>query len=107
MPYKAEETDQTEAKNAPLYDEKTRNIILRFLAACSFDCDAALAKYTEMAKNKDLFRTAINAKIYWQNARSMIKWLAHRATQRQRHLITFPDDHLTSRMQEWLSRPKA
>lgn len=85
----------------PRYDERSVQVLIRFLAAYLTEVQATLDKLIAFAgpqRNHPLFKGQIE---HWQKYVSCIKWLAHRVHCKQEHLLILTDDDIKEIETQW------
>lgn len=88
---------------APLYGERERDIILRFLAACLIDFQKGLDRSVIMAGDKRDQKPFAGVIQYWEHAVAVTKMLGYRAVKRQKHLLLFDESELLEIKKQWQS----
>jgi hypothetical protein len=102
MPKNHSGNDSVLPYQAPKYDEKDLETILRFLAACLIDAMKAMEQWRLMCGPGETNQMLQGNLKYWQNVCSAIRWVGDRATKRQTHLLAFNDDELQEIKKQWL-----
>lgn len=84
-----------------MYQERERNLILRFLAGCSLDSIVALNGLETNCQNADYARIHEETVRYHVHKIQAIAELALKTTYRQRHLIEMDDEQFQRIMHTW------
>lgn len=87
--------------NAPLYAEKERTLILRFLAGLTLDEMHYISGIREFA-GEDLLQETYQKQLRFHKARlATLRHCARRACNRQRHLLEMGEDLLMGIIESW------